>query len=162
MPRQSDFLRRSAGLVLTGILSLSLLGCAGAESPAPQDGMLVIRDGALRAPDAECSGSAGLIFAHAGATLTAKDDSGAVVLQTPLPAGRMLRSDSKDYGEAKRLPSFCTFAFPAEGLIDGQRYHFEVDTTDIGSATFTRDETGVGSVAYPPLGDTSDFHGDTP
>jgi len=161
VPRIPRPLRHPVGIVGLSLVALATLGCSAA-APPPDDGLLVIRDGALRAPGADCSGSGGLLFAHAGATLTAKDDAGEVVLTATLPVGTMLRSDSKDYGEARRLPSFCTFPFPAHALADGERYHFQVDTTEIGSAIFTRDDTGVGSIAFPPLGDTSDFHGDAP
>lgn len=153
---------RSLGAVLTLLLTAgALTACASsAAGGAATDGTIVIRDGALRVPDADCAGSGSFLFAHAGATLTVTDVDGDVVIETELPTGEPLRADDKDYGVAKRVPTFCTFAFDAGTLADGETYAFRIDGTELGSSLFQRDGDGVGMIAYPALGAPITVSGD--
>lgn len=137
-----------AGVVLAGTL---LTGCA--PGAAGQDGLLVVRDGALRVQGADCAGAGNALFLHAGATLTAVDDEGETVLEAALPAGRAERADAKDYGNAPRIPTICTFRFPAAALADGRAYTFHVDGTEIGRTEIRRSDEGLAVLAYPLLGD---------
>ena len=137
-----------AGALLTGTL---LTGCA--PGAAEQDGLLVVRDGALRVQGADCAGAGNALFLHAGAVLTALDDDGKTVLETALPHGRAERADAKDYGKAPRIPTVCAFRFPAAALADGHAYTFRVDGTEIGRTEIRRTDDGLAVVAYPLLGD---------
>ncbi|MDR6867986.1 hypothetical protein J2Y69_002594 [Microbacterium resistens] len=149
-----------AGSVLAGaaVTGIALTACA--PQATAQDGLLVVRDGALRAPDADCAGSGSALFLHAGAVLTAVDDDGRTVLEATLPSGRADRSDDKDYGSASRIPTVCAFPFPAAALEDGRPYTFRVDGTEIGRTEIRRTRDDLAVVAYPLLGDPSATTGD--
>lgn len=153
--------RRAAAAL--GVATLFLLTGCGASGSAGSgesaDGLLVARDGALRALDSECSGSGALIFMHVGATLTAVADDGEIVIEQQLPAGVPLRTDEKDYGKSPRVPTLCTFTFDATALADGVSYSFYVDDRSIGEHVFRRADDGVGAISFPALGDPAAVFG---
>lgn len=146
---------------LGALAALSIAALTACMPAAEPDGMLVVRDGALRTADADCAGSGSALFLHAGAVLTVLDDKGATVLDTRLPPGRAERSDAKDYGNAPRVPTVCSFRFPAAALEDGRTYTFRVDGTEIGRTEFLRGDDGVGAIPYPLLGDPGTPSGDS-
>ncbi|WP_308492429.1 hypothetical protein [Microbacterium terrisoli] len=151
--------RLRIALVGTAICALAatgaLAGCATTSGADGPDSALIVRDGTLRVPDADCAGAAPYLFVHAGATLTIADETGAVVLDTPLSPGTAQRADDTDYGNAPRVPTFCAFDFPATGLIPGDTYTFRVGDRTVGHAEFDPDDAGVFRIGYPALGDPS-------
>ncbi|MDL9977999.1 hypothetical protein [Microbacterium candidum] len=152
--------RRAASLALSLAAVALLAGCAGtAGGSAASDSTLVVRDGALRAPGTACSGSGQYLFVHAGVHLTVTDGSGGVVLDAALPSGTATRADDNDYGNAARVPTFCTFDFAAAGLEAGSTYDFSIEGRSLGSAAFQPDASGGFRFDYPALGDPAAVQG---
>ncbi|MFE6996455.1 hypothetical protein ACFVAE_10900 [Microbacterium sp. NPDC057659] len=159
-PTQRRPARAGAGSLATiaavGALIGGLTGCAGPADAAGGDGdaVLIVRDGALRAPDSDCSGSARYLFVHSGAVLTISEGED-VVTELTLQPGTAQRADDKDYGTVARVPTFCEFSFSAAELTAGTTYTFRIGDRSLGEAEYQRDDSGPFRLGYPALGDPS-------
>ncbi|MDR2997895.1 MAG: hypothetical protein LBU78_07230, partial [Microbacterium sp.] len=113
-----------AALIAVSALIGALTGCAGqAEAESAGDAVLIVRDGALRVPETDCSGSAQYLFVHSGAVLSVSEGED-VVTEVTLRPGTAQRSDDNDYGTVSRVPTFCEFSFSDAGLAPGTTYTF--------------------------------------
>lgn len=143
--------RRSYGLVVLAALCIPLSACA-ASSDSSAQGALIVRDGSLRALDTDCSGSGPYLFIHSGAQLTIRDSSGTKAETVKLKLGEAIAADTKDYGTARRVPSYCSFAIPTATLTSGETYVFAIDGTELGELVYIEGPDGPEPIAYPALG----------
>jgi hypothetical protein len=113
--------RDPVGLRLAGFLLIaSLVGCGPTgptATPSPDadlvtfDLQVLVRDGAIRTLDAECSGSSGFLYIHRGAPYWVEETAdGRVALAGQLPAGTVVPAFPDDFG-VPRVPSFCRFSW---------------------------------------------------
>lgn len=135
---------------VTALGAIALAGCSGAQ-PA---GSIIVIDGSLRAIDADCAGSGVYLAFHAGAELSIVDGQSADISTTTLDSGTAIPSDTKDYGVAKRVPSYCAFDFDVTGLTPGEEYSYSLDGEYLGKFVYREDNGNVPApISYPPLGD---------
>lgn len=130
----------------------SLTGCAA--SPANQ-GSFVVIDSALRSLGADCAGSGTHLPFHNGATLAILDEEGAEVSATKLAPGTAIAADTKNYGNAERVPSYCAFDFDASKLVAGKSYDYTIDGEPAGSFVHGVKDDAPAPIAHPALGDPS-------
>ncbi|MFE6734524.1 hypothetical protein [Microbacterium sp. NPDC057650] len=144
-----------AALVAVGALIGSLTGCAGQADAegAAGEAILIVRDGALRVPDTDCSGSAQYLFVHSGAVLTVSEGDDDVVTEITLRPGTAQRADDNDYGTVSRIPTFCEFSFSDAELTPGTTYTFRIGDRSLGEAEYQPDDSGRFRLGYPALGD---------
>lgn len=143
-------LRLTAAILTLSAMGTALVGCGGQAANPQDEATLVVRDGALRELGADCSGAAAYLFIHAGTTLTVTDADQETVISAVLDPGTAEKSDTKDYGVARRVPTVCTFTFDAAGLEDGASYTLTIDERELGEYTYSAEDR---SIAYPALGD---------
>ncbi|PJJ63331.1 hypothetical protein CLV54_0996 [Compostimonas suwonensis] len=144
---------------LLGLTVLSgLTACSPAADPADPV-QLMVRDGVLRELGAECSGSSGYLYIHAGAKLVLRDDKGDDALDVILPVGTAVQADETDYGNAKRVPTVCVFTVDGSGLTEGANYEVFIDQKQ--EEDYLHDSStqidSVPTIAVPPLGVAPDY-----
>jgi hypothetical protein len=125
---------RVSAVVVAGALTAT--GCSSGSSEEPQDERaaegekrtvrLLVRDGNLRIEGSDCSGSGGLIFIHSDAPYRVEDGDGNELASGSLPAGTAVKALDKGFGNARRIPSNCEFAFPVT-VPEAQSYQLVVD-----------------------------------
>ena len=120
----------------TVVLAVAALGCESpptttTASPASQifELQVMVRDGAVRALDAECAGAAPFLYVHMGAAYRiAERPDGTTVMSGALPAGRAVPAFEGGLG-IPREPSFCLFSWMAS-LDRGPEYQFMLEEGD--------------------------------
>ena len=131
--------------------ALTLTAC----SSAPATGSIVVVDGTLRVLGSDCAGASAYLAFHAGAELTIKDAQGEPVVTTVLTPGVAIAADTRDYGTAKREPSYCAFEFDAAPLIEGEHYQYALGGETMGRFVHEQTESGPAPIAHPALGNPS-------
>lgn len=134
---------------VTVLSGLALTAC----TDSPPAGSIIVVDGTLRAIGADCAGASSFLAFHAGAKLTVTESSGDTVSVTVLSPGTAIAADTRDYGEAKRQPSYCSFAFDTASLTAGEKYQYSLDGDPLGEFTYRLNEGKPAPIAYPALGD---------
>ena len=91
-------------------LGIAGVGCSqdsGIERPVT----LQVRDGWIREPGTECSGSRPFLYVHKDAAFLVEEGDGEEkISEGSLPAGVAEEAVDEDL-EAERVPTFCTFQF---------------------------------------------------
>lgn len=141
---------QSIAVVCTTVFGAVALTACSAPSTA---GSIVVVDGTLRALDADCAGASAFLAFHAGAALTITDAQGETVSTSELSPGTAIAADTRDYGAAKREPSYCAFDFDAASLTVGELYKYSLDGEVLGSFIHQLNEDGPAPIAHPALGD---------
>jgi hypothetical protein len=101
---------------------------------------LLVRDGNLRVEGSDCAGSGGLIYIHPSSPFRIEDGEGTTLDSGELPAGTAVKALDEDFGVAKRIPSFCEFAFPVS-VAEAGEYHLVIDGRSPLALTVQEDET---------------------
>jgi hypothetical protein len=102
-------------------LAISVAVAAAACGPAPEEGgpgdvrltmQVLVRDGTIRNPGVECSGSRPFLYVHANAAYRVEDAATEEPLLTgSLPAGTAIEAYDEDLG-VPRVPTFCLVSWP--------------------------------------------------
>lgn len=137
---------------LTALAALSIFPLA-ACSASSATASLVVVDGALRSLESDCAGANSYRNFHAGAKLTITDSHGTEVSTTKLAPGTAIKADTRDYGVAKRVPTYCAFEFDAANLVEHETYSYSLDGVSLGEFTAQSENGEPLPVAHPALGD---------